>query len=88
MYEFKTLAPGVYTLRATAKGFEQFVKAGVTIEPGKPIQRQHAAEIAVQQEKVEVQDSGTQLDGLRCAMPARWFSKAKISTRCPTIPTN
>src|SRR5882724_6386145 len=62
MYEFKTLAPGVYTLRATAKGFEPFVKAGVTIEPGKPISISMQLEIAVQQEKVEVQDSGTQLD--------------------------
>src|SRR5882724_4326158 len=62
MYEFKTLAPGVYTLRATAKGFEPFVKAGVTIEPGKPISINMQLEIAVQQEKVEVQDSGTQLD--------------------------
>jgi len=62
MYEFKTLAPGVYTLRATAKGFEPFVKAGVTIEPGKPISANMQLEIAVQQEKVEVQDSGTQLD--------------------------
>src|SRR5213076_3344602 len=55
MYEFKTLAPGVYTLRATAKGFEPFVKAGVTIEPGKPISVNMQLEIAVQQEKVEVQ---------------------------------
>src|SRR6267154_4491030 len=62
MYEFKTLAPGVYTLRATAKGFEPFVKVGVTIEPGKPISINMQMEIAVQQEKVEVQDSGTQLD--------------------------
>jgi len=62
MYEFKTLAPGVYTLRATAKGFEPFVQAGVTIEPGKPISVNMQLEIAVQQEKVEVQDSGTQLD--------------------------
>src|SRR5947207_3355795 len=62
MYEFKTLPPGVYTLRATAKGFEPFVKAGVTVEPGKPISVNMQLEIAVQQEKVEVQDSGTQLD--------------------------
>jgi len=47
MYEFKTLAPGVYTLRATAKGFEPFVKAGVTIEPGKPISINMQLEIVV-----------------------------------------
>src|SRR5579871_1217258 len=31
MYEFKTLAPGTYTLRAFAKGFQPYDKAGVTI---------------------------------------------------------
>ena len=62
MYEFKALSPGLYTLRATAKGFEPFVKAGVAIEAGKPLSLNMQLEIAVQNEKVEVQDSGTQLD--------------------------
>jgi len=62
MYEFKTLPPGTYTLRAFAKGFEPFVKEGVKIEAGKPISVNMRLEIAVQNEKVEVQDSGTQLD--------------------------
>jgi len=62
MYEFKTLPPGTYTLRAAAKGFQQYAKAGVVIEAGKPISINIQLEIAAQEEKVEVQDSGTQLD--------------------------
>jgi len=62
MYEFKTLPPGMYTLRAFAKGFEPFVKEGVKIEAGKPVSVNMQLEIAAQNEKVEVQDSGTQLD--------------------------
>src|SRR3989442_294666 len=37
MYEFKTLPPGIYTVRAMAKGFQPTVKSGITIESGKPI---------------------------------------------------
>ncbi|HWZ97232.1 MAG TPA: carboxypeptidase regulatory-like domain-containing protein [Candidatus Dormibacteraeota bacterium] len=62
MYEFKTLPPGTYTLRAVAKGFQPYVKEGVTIEVGKPISVNIPLEIATQNEKVEVQDEGTQLD--------------------------
>ena len=62
MYEFKMLAPGTYTIRAFAKGFQPFVKEGVVIENGKPVSINMQLEIAVQNEKVEVQDSGTQLD--------------------------
>src|SRR5215475_867247 len=62
MYEFKALPPGTYTLRALAKGFRPFDKAGVTIEIGKPLGVNVRLEIAEQNEKVEVQDSGTQLD--------------------------
>jgi len=62
MYEFKTLPPGTYVLRAFTKGFRPFAKEGVTIETGKPISVNVQLEIAAQNEKVEVQDSGTQLD--------------------------
>ena len=62
MYEFKTLPPGSYVLRAFAKGFRPFAKEGVTIEAGKPMSVNLQLEIAEQNEKVEVQDSGTQLD--------------------------
>jgi len=61
-YEFKVLSPGAYTLRVFAKGFEPLLKEGVKIESGKPISVNMQLEIAVQNEKVEVQDSGTQLD--------------------------
>ena len=62
MYEFKTLAPGTYTIRVFSKGFEPFAQPNVTIEAGKPLSVNVHLEIAVQKEKVEVQDSGTQLD--------------------------
>src|SRR5260370_304602 len=62
MYEFKSLPPGTYTLRAFVKGFQPFTKEGVTIAAGKPISENIQLEIATQNEKVEVQDSGTQLD--------------------------
>lgn len=62
MYEFKSLPPGTYTLRVLAKGFQPYDKAGVTIEAGKPISINMQLEIATQNEKVEVQDEGTQLD--------------------------
>jgi hypothetical protein len=62
MYEFQSLPPGTYTLRAFVKGFQPFTKEGVTIAAGKPISENIQLEIATQNEKVEVQDSGTQLD--------------------------
>jgi hypothetical protein len=62
MYEFKTLTPGTYTLRAFAKGFQPYVKESVTIEAGKPISINLQLDIATQNEKVEVQDESTQLD--------------------------
>jgi hypothetical protein len=62
MYEFKTLPPGIYTLRAFAKGFQPYAKEGVTIRASKPISENIQLEIATQNEKVEVQDSSTQLD--------------------------
>lgn len=62
MYEFKTLAPGTYTLRVFAKGFEPFAQPNVAVEAGKAVSVNAHLAIAVQNEKVEVQDSGTQLD--------------------------
>ncbi|MBS1842541.1 MAG: TonB-dependent receptor [Acidobacteria bacterium] len=62
MYEFKVLPPGIYTLQVFAKGFEPFAQPNVAIETSKPASINVHLEIAVQKEKVEVQDESTQLD--------------------------
>jgi Carboxypeptidase regulatory-like domain len=61
VYEIKGLAPGTYTVSAVAAGFATDVEPDVTLAAGQAQQFDLALGIAVQQEKVEVQEEGTQV---------------------------
>jgi hypothetical protein len=61
-YEIKELAPGTYKLEATAQGFAVFSKPDVVISAGQVTHLNIPLVIQAQQEKVEVNDSSTQID--------------------------
>src|SRR6266404_1999814 len=58
-YEFKNLAPGMYTLKAVAKGFALFTKEDVQIIAGQLQQLNIPLTIQIEEQKVEVNDSST-----------------------------
>lgn len=58
-YEFKNLAPGTYTLKAVAKGFALFTKDDVQITAGQAQQINIPLVIQMEEQKVEVNDSST-----------------------------
>ena len=58
-YEFKNLAPGMYTLKAVAKGFALFTKEDVQIIAGQLQQLNIPLTIQIEEQKVEVSDSST-----------------------------
>jgi len=58
-YEFKKLAPGMYTLKAVAKGFALFAKEDVQIIAGQLQQLNIPLTIQIEEQKVEVSDSST-----------------------------
>jgi hypothetical protein len=61
-YEFKNLAPGVYTLKAAAKNFALFTQENVQIAAGQTQQINISLVIQMEEQKVEVNDSPTRLD--------------------------
>jgi hypothetical protein len=61
-YEFKGLAPGVYALKAVAKGFALYTKEDVHIVAGQTRQLNIGLLIAMEEQKVEVTDSSTKVD--------------------------
>ncbi len=61
-YEFKGLAPGLYTVTAVAKGFAIFTKEDVQILAGQTQLLNIGLLIQVEEEKVEVSDSSTKVD--------------------------
>src|SRR5229473_1314550 len=61
-YEFKGLAPGIYTLRAVSKGFALLTQEDVQILAGKTRQLNIGLLIQMEEEKVEVSDSSTKVD--------------------------
>lgn len=62
MYEVKNLAPGTYDVVVTAPGFSKFSTEQLKVEAGTPQQFDISLEIAVKEEKVQVDDSATQVD--------------------------
>jgi hypothetical protein len=62
VYEFRNLAPGKYELRAAAKGFAVFTNQDVEIVGGQTQKLDISLTIAMEEQKVEVSDSSTQLD--------------------------
>ena len=61
-YEIGNLAPGKYTVTATAQGFAVFVQNDVDLASGEVKQFNIALDINVQQEKVDVESGGATLD--------------------------
>lgn len=61
-YEIGNLPPGKYNVTANAKGFAVFVQNGVDVATGQAASFNIALDINVQQEKVNVEAEGPQLD--------------------------
>jgi uncharacterized membrane protein YgcG len=61
-YEIGNLAPGKYTVTANAQGFAVFVQTDVDVAAGQVAQFNIALDISVQEEKVNVEAEGPQLD--------------------------
>ncbi len=61
-YEIGNLAPGNYTVTANAQGFAVFVQNDVNIAAGQVAQFNIPLDIAIKQEKVNVQEEGPTLD--------------------------
>lgn len=62
VYELKNLAPGTYVVKAVAAGFALFTQENVILKPGDNVKLDISLSIEVQEEKVHVSDSTTQLD--------------------------
>ncbi|MGB2679678.1 MAG: carboxypeptidase-like regulatory domain-containing protein [Candidatus Acidiferrum sp.] len=61
-YEFKDLAPGSYEIKAVAKGFALFDKSDIALAADQSLRVNIPLTLEVQQEKVLVNDSTTQVD--------------------------
>ncbi len=61
-YEFKGLVPGIYTLKAVAKGFAIFTQEDLQILAGNTQQLNIGLVIQIEEEKVEVSDSSAKVD--------------------------
>ncbi len=62
IYEFKGLPAGTYEIKAVAAGFAMFDKSGVALAVGQSLRVDIALTLQVQQEKVMVNSSSTQVD--------------------------
>ena len=62
VYEFKDLAAGTYEIKAVAAGFAMFDKPGVALAAGQTLRLDIAMSLEVQQEKVVVNSTTTQVD--------------------------
>jgi hypothetical protein len=61
-FEISALAPGTYSVAAAAKGFAPFSKPGVELVAGQKQTLDLALQVQVQEEKVNVEAEGNQLD--------------------------
>jgi hypothetical protein len=61
-YEFKSLTPGNYEIKAVAKGFALFDTSGIALAADQSLRVNIPLALEVQQEKVLVNDSTTQVD--------------------------
>ena len=62
IFEFKGLVAGNYEIKAVAPGFAMFTKSGVVLADGQSLRLDIKMEIKIQQEKVEVDATTTQVD--------------------------
>lgn len=61
-FQINSLAPGTYNVSAGAQGFATLQKSGIELSAGQRQTLNLSLEVQVQQEKVDVQAEGTQLD--------------------------
>ena len=61
-YDIANLPPGKYTVTANAKGFTVFVQNDVQVTAGQTSQFNISLEIQVEQQKVNVEEEGPQVD--------------------------
>jgi hypothetical protein len=61
-FEFKDLAPGKYQVKAVADGFALFTNPSVVVTSGQVTRANITLQIEVQEQKVEVQSTTTQVD--------------------------
>jgi hypothetical protein len=61
-FEIPSLAPGIYSVAAAAKGFAPLSKPGVELVAGQKQTLNLALQVQVQEEKVNVEGEGNQLD--------------------------
>jgi len=61
-YEFKDLAPGNYEIKAVSKGFALFDESGIALAADQSLRVNIPLALEVQQEKVLVNDTTTQVD--------------------------
>src|SRR5580700_2027405 len=54
VYEFPTLPPGTYTLKADQKGFKEFVLSGLTLRTGDHVAQNLKLEVGATTESVQV----------------------------------
>ncbi|MFZ0758371.1 MAG: carboxypeptidase regulatory-like domain-containing protein [Candidatus Sulfotelmatobacter sp.] len=62
LYEFKGLAPGLYTLTVVAQGFAVYENDNVVITTTQPLRLNVAMAIAVEQQKIQVSDTAPTID--------------------------
>ena len=62
VYEFKNLPPGNYEIKAIAAGFALFDKNGIALGAGQSLRLDVPLTLEIEKEKVEVNDSTTQVD--------------------------
>jgi hypothetical protein len=62
LYEFKDLAPGTYEIKVVAKGFALFTKSDAVVAAGQVARVNISLSLEMQEEKVEVQETTSQLD--------------------------
>jgi hypothetical protein len=61
-YAFRNLSPGTYTLTISLKGFNDFVKTGITITRGQPQVVNAQLSVAVAKQQITVTDETTKVD--------------------------
>jgi Carboxypeptidase regulatory-like domain len=61
-YEFKTLAPGQYSLTVAAQGFSLYENDNIVIAASQPLRLNVAMKIEVEQEKIQVSDTVPTID--------------------------
>jgi hypothetical protein len=67
VYEFKSLAPGVYSLRVVAVGFNVFEQQSVAVQTGRVTILNVQLSVALEQQSVTVEDKGVSADADRNA---------------------